>query len=361
MNARNRRFAILVPIVAMTMSYGCGHDEPHHAVGQLETIAVQTAEVEVMSEAKSIDVRGIVQPGRQAMISSRAMGPVVALRVRAGDTVSKGQTLLEIQPAQSEGQLAQAKGALAQAEAALSLAKRNYQRFQALRDENASSELELDMARMQYEQASGAVAQAQGAVQTASSVANESSVRAPFTARVVSTMVEVGDLAAPGRPLVQLESIGGQQIWLSVRESDIARVAEGDEVDVVIDSRSDLGTLQGRVEEIVPSADPATHSFTVKVGLGDVRVPSGLFGRAAISGDSTDRLVVPVSAVHRRGGLELVVVRSEDGTARTRAVTTGGTLDDDRIEILSGLRGGDVVAINAPGPVADGTPLEVSQ
>jgi RND family efflux transporter MFP subunit len=361
MNARNRTFAILVSIVAMTISYGCGHDEPHHAAGQLESMAVQTAEVEVVSEAKAIDVRGIVQPNRQAMISSRAMGPVVALKVRAGDTVKKGQALIEIQPAQSEGQLAQAKGALAQAEAALSLAERNYQRFQALHDENASSELELDMARMQYEQASGAVEQARGAVQTASSIANESSVRAPFNARIVSTMAEVGDLAAPGRPLVQLESIGGQQIWLSVRESDIARVQEGEEVNVVIDSRTDLGTLQGRVEEIVPSADPATHSFTVKVGLGDVSVPSGLFGRAAISGDSTDRLVVPLSAVHRRGGLELVVVRSDDGTARTRAVTTGGTLDDGRIEVLSGLRDGDVVAINAPGPVADGTPLEVSQ
>jgi len=361
MNARIRFLAILVPIVTMTVSLGCGRHEAHLAAGHLEAIAVQTAEVEVVSDAKAIDVRGIVQPARRTMISSRAMGPVVALRVKASDTVSKGQTLIEIQPAQSDGQLAQAKGALAQAEAALALADRNYQRFQALHAENAASDLELDMARMQYEQASGAVEQAQGAVQTASSVANESRVQAPFTARVVDTMVEVGDLAAPGRPLVHLESIGGQQIWLSVRGSDIVRVAQGDEVGVVIDSRPDLGTLEGQVEEIVPSADPATHSFTVKVGLGDVAVQSGLFGRASIVGDSTDRLVVPTSAVHRRGGLELVVVRSDDGTARTRAVTTGAILEGDRIEVLSGLKGGETVAINAPGPVADGTPLEVSR
>ena len=119
--------------------------------------------------------------------------------------------------------------------------------------------------------------------------------------------------------------------------------------------------LRGSVVEIVPSADPATHTFTVKVGLGDTMVSSGLSGRATFSGDRTDRLVVPVGAVHRRGGLELVVVRAQDGTARTRAVTTGDTLKNDRIEVLSGLNAGETVAVNAPGPVADGTPLEVER
>jgi len=361
MNAGNRPLVILVPIVAMMLSFGCGHDEPHHAASDLQPVAVSTVEVELVSDVKPIEVRGVIQPARQAMISSRAMGPVVALRVRAGDMVSKGQTLLEIQPAQSDGQLAQAEGALAQATAGLALAERNFQRFQALHAENAASDLELDVARMQYEQARGAVAQANGAVQTASSVADESQVRAPFAARIVTTMVEVGDLAAPGRPLVRLESIGGQQIWLTVRESDIARMAEGDEVGVEIDARPDLGVLSGKVVEIVPSADTATHTFTVKVGLGDTSVSSGLAGRALISGDRADRLVVPISAVHLRGGLELVVVRADDGTARTRAVTTGGTLEDGRIEVLSGLNRGDSVAVDAPGPLADGTPLEVTQ
>jgi len=138
-------------------------------------------------------------------------------------------------------------------------------------------------------------------------------------------------------------------------------MAEGDEVGVEIDARPDLGVLPGKVVEIVPSADPATHTFTVKVGLGNTSVASGLSGRAVIRGDMTDRLVVPISAIHMRGGLELVVVRADDGTARTRAVTTGGTLQGDRIEVLSGLSRGDSVAVNAPGPLADGTPLEVSQ
>ena len=74
---------------------------------------------------------------------------------------------------------------------------------------------------MEYERAQGAVTQAEGAVRAATTVAGESIVRAPFTGRVVDTLVDVGDLAAPGRPLVRVESTAGRQFWVTVREADI--------------------------------------------------------------------------------------------------------------------------------------------
>jgi RND family efflux transporter MFP subunit len=352
---------IVFPALATLSLIACGHDGPTLAGVDLQPLSVEVAEVERITDAHPIEVRGTVQPARQASVSSRVMGPVVKLKVRAGATVSKDQVLLEIQPEASAGQLGQASGALAQAEAALAMAERNSKRFEALHADNAASELELDMARMQYEQAKGAVEQAEGAVKTAASVADESVVRAPFAARVVETLVEVGDLAAPGRPLVRIESVEGQQMWLNVRESDIGRVSVGDTIQLKVDARPDLGVIDGEIREVVPSADPATHTFTVKASLGALQVPSGFSGRATIIGDSTDRLVVPSSAVHRRGGLELVIVRAADGGARTRAVTTGGTVGDTRIEILSGVDAGESVVINAPGPVADGTPLELAR
>ena len=158
--------------------------------------------VERVTEAAAIEVYGIVQPARQSFVSSRVMGPVVAIHVQAGDQVNKDALLLEIAPESIDGQVAQAMGAKAQAEAALALAEKNLRRFESLFEDNAASELELDMARMQYEQAQGAVRQAEGAVQAASAVAEESGVRAPFPARVVEKLVDLGDLAAPGRPLI---------------------------------------------------------------------------------------------------------------------------------------------------------------
>lgn len=357
-----RRFISIIFLATLATGLtACGHDEPKLAEADLQPLSVEVAEVERVTEAHPIEVRGVVHPARQSAISSRVMGPVVKLNVRAGSTVAKNQILLEIQPEASAGQLGQARGALAQAEAALAMAERNFRRFEALHTDNAASELELDMAKMQYEQARGAVEQAEGAVRAASSVADESTVRAPFAARVVETMVEVGDLAAPGRPLVRVESLGGQQMWLSVRENDIGRVTVGDPISMRLDARPDLETIVGEIREIEPSADPATHIFIVKAGLGQTDIPSGFSGRATISGDITDRIVVPVGAVHHRGGLELVVVRAADGSARTRAVTTGGTLSEGRVEVLSGLDAGESIVTNAPGPVADGTPLELSR
>jgi RND family efflux transporter MFP subunit len=355
-----------IPIAALALASlgavaGCGRHQAEHAAASLTPVTVRTAAVERITSSQPIEVRGTVQPGRQAFVSSRVMGPVTAIWVQAGSQVGQGQKLLQIQPAASDGQVAQATGALAQARAALSLAERNHRRFEALHADGAASDLELDMARMDFERAQGAVTQAEGAVQAAATVADESVVRAPFAGRVVDTLVELGDLAAPGRPLVQVESTAGQQIHLVVREADIGRVATGQSIRVTIDSRPDLGAVEGRVEEIVPSADPATHSFTVKVGLPGVTLSTGLSGRAQIAGDEVPRLVVPASAIHRRGGLELAVVRAGDGSARTRSVTTGRTLADGRIEVLSGLDDGDVVAVDAPGPVADGTPLEVAR
>lgn len=361
MKSRKIALTVVVPIFVMALASGCGHDQPTLSEADLQPLTVDVAEVELVSESKPIEVRGTVRPAREATVSSRVTGPVVALRVNAGSKVSKGQTLLEIQPEASQGQLSQAKGALAQAAAALALSERNFERYQALSAENAASELELDMARMQLDQAHGAVAQAEGAVQSASTVAGESAVKAPFNARVVETLVEVGDLAAPGRPLIRIESLENQQLWLNVRARDAGRVAIGDQLEVSFDARPDIGTVTGTVVEMVPTADPATHTLTIKVDLGSVGVSSGFSGRAIIAGDVSERLVVPVSALHRRGGLELMVIRADDGTARTRAVTTGAIAADATIEVLSGLNQGDMVVVDAPGPVADGTPLELSR
>ncbi len=343
----------------LLLSAACGSKEGERAEARLEPVQGRVTAVDRVREGKPIEVYGIVQPSRQSFVSTRVVGPVVAVKVVAGDVVRKGQPLVIIQPQMMEGQVSQAKGALAQAEAALALAEKNFQRFKNLHEQNAASDLELDMARMQYERARGAVQQAKGAVKTASTVADDAIVRAPFAARVVEKLVEVGDLAAPGRPLVRLESLSGRKIWLTVREADISRLSEGQSLKVRFDTRADLGWVEGIVDEIVPAADPATHTFTVKVSLAGIDVPSGISGRAALPGDVIERLVVPASAVHHRGGLELVVVRAGDGTARTRAVTTGATLPDGRVEILSGLAGDEQVVVDLPGPVADGTPVEV--
>ena len=349
-------FSLAFAVAALA---GCGKTTPERAEATFEPVQARVAPVERLSRQDPIEVYGLVQPGRQSFLSGRVVGPVVKVAVDAGQRVRKGQELITIQPQAIEGQVAQAQGALAQAEAALAMAEKNFRRFESLHAKKAASDVELDIARMHFEQAQGAVEQARGAVKAAQTVAQDAVIRAPFDARVVDTLVEVGDLAAPGRPLVRVESLTGSQLWVNVRETDIPRVRLGDRLPLSFDSRPDLGTVQGVVDEILPAADPATHTFTVKLGLEALTVPSGISGRAWLPGEVTETLVIDAAAVHRRGGLELVVVRDDQGQARTRAVTTGATIEGQRVEILSGLGEGMQVVLGIPGPLADGTPVEV--
>ena len=296
-----RLMQILAALSAALLLTGCGHERAAGDVAEHEPIEAELTEVRLLEEARPIEVQGVVQAAQESFLSSRAMGPVVQVRVNAGDRVTEGEVLLEIQQDMSHGQLAQARGARAQAEAAISLARRHYERFKRLYEKEACSELELDMARMQFEQARGAVEQAEGAVEAASSVAEESRLRAPFEALVVEKLVNPGDLAAPGRPLVRLQSLTGRRLWLTVREADIVHLRTGMVLPVSIDSRPDLGTIEGRVAEIAPAADMATHTFAVKVELDIDDLAPGITGRATVPGETRSRMLVPVDAVYRAG------------------------------------------------------------
>jgi len=322
-----------------------------------ETTPPPVTSVVMTAEAADVGTRvelyGTVEAAKTAAISSRVMANVVAVPVKPGDLVAQGDVLVEIDPATAKGQESQAKGALAQARAALALAERNYQRYQALAKSGSASELELDMARMQYEQAKGAVQQGEGAVESASSVARESRVAAPFAGRIAARMVEPGDFAAPGRPLVLLESAAGRRLVVPVPASTAAAsgLRTGQRVAVRIDGAP--AEITGVVVEMSPGADPASHTFTAKIELPGAPVAAGLTGRAFLDAGKRKTVLVPEVAVLRSGGLPMVVIRDADGKARSLVVTTGDARDG-RIEILSGLSGGEKVLVSLKTLPSDG-------
>ncbi len=278
--------------------------------------------VRLTSEART-GFAGTVAAEKSTAVSSRVMAMVTAVHVNLGDTVAAGQSLVSIDPTAAQGQVSQAQGGLAQAEAALALARRNRERFEALAASKSASELELDMARMQFEQAAGAVQQARGAVDSATSVARESRVVAPFAGRVAARLVEVGDLAAPGRPLVMIESSVGRRLIVAVPET-VARTAAltpGQALAVTLDARPDLGEIPGRLAEISPGPDPVSHSYTVKIDLPALDLPAGAAGRAFLATGRRDTVRIPRAALIGSGGLTLVVVRDSAGQAESRVVT----------------------------------------
>lgn len=361
--AERKSSPIVLALAVALAATACGKHESRPAQPPIPAVAASLVKAERSETGRRVELYGTVEAERSASVSSRVMGNVVAVRVKAGDPVRAGDVLVEIAPETARGQESQARGALSQATSALALAERNFQRYEALAKSGSASELELDLARMQLGQARGAVEQAKGAVAAASSVANESRVVAPFAGRVTARLVEAGDFAAPGRPVATIESTTGRRLVVSVPESLVAGdgLAIGSKLPVTIDALPGK-SLTGVVAERTPGADPATHAFTVKLDLtGATELATGLTGRAFLeTGAQRSVVSIPRSAVLPAGGitsLTMVVIRDPGGKARSRAVTLGAGLPGDRVEVLSGLAGDETLLTGLLAAPADGAPV----
>jgi RND family efflux transporter MFP subunit len=159
---------------------------------------------------------------------------------------------------------------------------------------------------------------------------------------VVDNLANVGDLAAPGKPLFTIYEQG--RLWLeaNVPEEMLAGVHIGQYRTLRIDARG--RELRGRVVEIVPASDPNSRTVAVRVRLEDTReIVPGMFGRLLIPASPEQVLTVPASAVKRAGQLTMVDVVDHDRVLR-RTVQLGRAISD-RFEILSGLSAGDTVVV----------------
>jgi RND family efflux transporter MFP subunit len=174
----------------------------------------------------------------------------------------------------------------------------------------------------------------------------------------VERRVEPGNLAVVGQTLMVLDDPGHYRLDAEVGESAMGRVRLGQTAPVVVDA---LGrTFEGRVAEMIPAADPASRSVTVKLDLPAAPgLRSGIFGRVRFAAGERKALLVPAGAVVERGQLTAVYVVDELGVARLRLVTAGQRRGD-RVEILSGLDPGERVVIEGAERVTDGGRVEAA-
>ena len=354
-----RFFVLALPFAATAAitAAGCGHgDVPRTALPAVPVRAPQVAAVQLHRHVEAI---GSVQSAQEAVLASKVTGTVLEIRKRAGDRVRQGEVVVVLDARDVAGQIAQAEGALAQARAAAVLAEANLQRFETLRTRGSASQLEADQARFQYETARGAVAQAEGAAATARSYQSYAQVEAPFSGQVVDRLCDVGELAAPGRPLLRIEASQRPRLHAALDGEKAVLAAPGTRVEVEIPS---LGSAwrHGVVAEVVPAADPGTRSILVKIDLEpEPGLRSGLFARAFFAAGARSAIAIPARAVRQRGGLAGVFL-AENGKAAFRLVTTAPA-PGDSLEILSGLSAGERVIVDVPAGLEADTPVEVRE
>jgi RND family efflux transporter MFP subunit len=361
MSLRNQAVALFVVAGFSGALSGCssGHrTEPvaSETVSNVSVIVVQKTAVPDWLEAV-----GTVQAAQNSQVSSQMMGNIMEIRAHEGDRVQNGQVLAIIDDAQPRSVVDQATAALAASEKEVSAADSNFaladatlKRYQQLYSKKSVSPQEFDEIKARYQSAEArrdmaraGQSQANAALTQARTALGYTRIRAPFTGAVTEKKADTGTLASPGMPIFTVEDMRSYRLETQIDESDIRFVQVGQAAPVTIDA---LGNIQlaGKVVQIVPAADPASHSFLVKVELpADTRLRSGLFGRAHFPRGERVAIVVPRTCVVERGQLQGVYALGANELAELRYVTLGKSVGE-KIEVLSGLQDGDKV-VASPG------------
>ncbi len=285
---------------------------------------------------------GTVQPVHRVDIASKLLAKVLTIDVRAGQWVTKGQVLVRLDDNDLKARLNQATAAVDAAKVAHDQAKIEYERVRQLRDQNAASQIELDRVTADFRASEASLQRARELQTEAQVVLGYATIHSPIDGTVVDKKVEAGDTVSPGQILLSLYDPKRMQLVASVRESLAHGLKPGDNIPVAVDALK--LRCEGLISEIVPEAESASRSFQVKVtGPCPPGVYPGMFGRLIIPVREETVLVVPKSAVREVGQLRVVEVVQGDRLVR-RMVTLGRDFDE-RVEVLSGLRAGEQVAV----------------
>lgn len=293
---------------------------------------------------------GVVEALRQTVIAAQVSGAVVQLDVKAGDRVKAGQLLLRIDARAAEQASAASEAQVRAARAAQEVATKEYERQQQLHAERFISAAALDRARAEYQ---AALAQAQAQAAQAGAARTQSGfyvVHAPYAGVVSEVAVTLGDMALPGRALVTLYDPAALRVAAAVPQSVAARL-QGDVAGAV---RAELPALAGaplqtpRRVEVLPAADAATHTQTVRAELapGLAGALPGQFARLWLPGVKDERaggVWVPAAAVVRRAEMTGVYVLDPQGRALLRQVRLGRGQGSE-VELLAGVAVGERVA-----------------
>jgi multidrug efflux pump subunit AcrA (membrane-fusion protein) len=382
-----RSFFLIVGWIIFLFVIGCGEKiEPgNKAIGPVSTIKAVTAKARIEDQMFLHEAVGSVEARLVSTVSSKVMGTVTEVKIIEGQLVKKDDILVVLTQQQISAGYQQAIAALDEAKRAESaaeatkkvaqanekLAQSTFARYQKLVAGESASIQEVDEVKAKAESAKSSVAQAesmvsaakqrvaqaQAGVDAAAATSRDTVLKAPYDAVVTEKMVEPGDFAGPGKPLIRLEGSGGYRVVFVLAEAGIGSVTMGQKISVSFPSLSDQ-SVEGTVDTIMPSADVATRSVEVKLSVPSIpKLRSGVFARVFVPGGQSRMIRIPTSAIVVRGQLTGVYKVDAESISRFRLVRTGRTFGG-QVEILSGMTDGDRYVVAPSSQMVEGLRVE---
>jgi len=338
--AADYSICLLALLLALLLLSSCkGKPEPSSTTPPL---AVHVFEVQARQTQAVENVPGSVRAKLKATIEAKVSGRIDKMLAVEGQSVEQGQLLASLDVREIRAKLDQAIAVRDQAE-------KDLQRFTTLVAKNA-------VTRQEFEQVQARALVARASVTEAQTMLGYAEITAPFKGVITRKLADVGDLASPGRALIEMEDPAALRFEANIPETFMERIKIGQYYNVRVASLN--ADLLCPVTELSATVDPNSRTFLVKLDLPERKeLRSGQYGHVAVLTGEESIITIPRTALLQRGQLELVYV-VENGRAHLRLVRSGKSFGE-AVQILSGLSPGELVVSERISKLRDGQQVEV--
>lgn len=317
----------------------CSKEAPKtEEIRPVRAMVLQSSDIDVNAEFS-----GEVRARVESRLGFRVGGKIVARKVDVGTVVKRGQVLMQLDPQDLRLSQAQAMAALRAAETNRDLANAELKRYQELREKNFVSQAILDAKLSAAKSAQANVDSAQAAYRGQSNQAGYASLESDIDGVVTAVDAEVGQVVAPGAPVVRVAKTDEKEIVFGVPEDKVDTLRQIEDVHVRLWASPDKA-VPGKIREISPVADPSTRTYAFKVSI-PANLAEAKLGMTAVvafaSRTAAPQIKVPLTALfHEKSATSVWVV--ENNTVRLVPVKVSGVAGND-IVLDSGVKAGQTV------------------
>ena len=326
------------------------------SMGQI-TVSTTTATTMNLNEEDS--VMGMIYSRSSPDIAAEVSGRVISVIADIGDAVDKGQVLAQIDSEKYDLQLAQSKAEIARLSALLVNQELDLKRAEKLFKDSLVSEEMVDRTRAEFNALSEQINAANAQLRNSERLIEETKIKAPIQTKVAAKHIDIGDFVQNGMIVYELVDTKNLRVALSFPEYQSLKLKKGLKVFLTTPTSKDQN-VETIIKEIKPSVNSNNRSITAIVDFDNPGswVPGASTQARIILSTYQDAVVLPQLAVVRRS-IGDVVYLIQNGTAVERQVDTG-IEKDGFIHIKSGLKHGDIVALDGAGFLTNGTQIKIN-
>ena len=322
------------------------------------SVTVEVAPVDQVTTTRTVRLSGVTRATRRAALAFAVPARLATRPVEVGARVAAHQVIASLDDSEYRLAVSAARASLAEIEVRLSQAERDRARVERLAAARAATAEETEHVAATAGALEAARAAAAAQLEEAERLTRETRLLAPFSVTVTDVLLEPGEWASPGRPVVLLSGDTGIELEVELPEPIIGSVSLGQDVTVSLPFAGQR-RVNGRVRAVARAAVGPGRLFPVVVVIEPAAgVVAGTSAELLLDVEASDQPAVPLRAVLNPGASRPCVFKLSDGRAR-RVDVELGRIHGDRVTVRGDLASGDRIVIAGHTSLVDGDRLEV--